>query len=617
MEQIPKTSVVQLSADGNGWLGADWKFRALCDVLSESVITLDGRGRVCGWNKSAAELFGYSAGEAAGQDFFGLLAANQHPLEQIVKSETNGGDKYPGRRVSLMAKRKTGEEFPLEIRLIEASGPEEIGTLVIASSPASDGLAAALLQKSHERLEEAIARQQEMELAFTQRQQRDERLIWQLMHHDPLSGLPNRLLMNERVSYAMRAAEAKGQYAAMLVLGVHHFNHINDVLGHAVGDFIMTAVAAQLNDCMGPDETLARLDSTEFGVVLPGLQNPQDAEQFADRLIKAACTPITVAGHELVLSACVGISIYPGDGASSEALAKNAAAAMYQAKQDGNVGWLRYTSDHDAMVLERLSIEEDLRRALDRGEFEVFYQPQVDVRRGVISGAEALIRWRRPGYGLVPPSKFISLAEENGMIVPIGAWVLEQACAQLKAWQEGGCENLRVAVNLSARQFHQCDLGEMVEAALKKTGLAPECLELEITESMLMGNVQRGIAVLQEFKKLGVRLALDDFGTGYSSLNYLKRFPVDTLKIDQSFVKRIPYDESDAAIVRAIIALARSLRLGLVAEGVETPQQLAFMRDNCCDVVQGYLFSPPVPADEFELHLTTCQRGNDLEASRA
>lgn len=574
----------------------DWKFRTLSAAVADAVIILDRHGRIQHWNSAAEAMFGDSASDANGREFFHLVARGGS--KELLMPENCPGDEF-GRKLEMTVKRNTGEEFPVELTIFDSCPEGSCGALVVARNPAADALAAALVDASRQRLDYLVRKRREIEQSFWQRQQRDKRLIWQLMHHDPLTGLPNRLLLQERLSLATAQAEGSGRHVGVLMVGIHHFKYINDTLGAGVGDFLLTTVAARLSQSIGESDTVARLEGDGFAVILPDLRKADLAEEVAERLLAALKEPIAVVGHELVLAASIGISIFPRDGTDPESLVKHAGAAMCLAKKEGDSSWRNYAVEYHACALARLELEEDLRRALENGQLEVHYQPQVDLRRGMIDGAEALLRWNRPGHGQVSPTQFIPLAEEIGLIVPIGAWVLETSCLQLKAWQKEGAEDLRMAVNLSARQFRQKELGQEVQEILWRTGVQPDALELEITESMLMQNFQQSHAVLQEFRQQGVRLALDDFGTGYSSLNYLKRFPINTVKVDRSFVRRIPRDGKDTAIVQAIIGLAHGLELKVVAEGVETEQQLDFMQTHGCDKVQGYFFSPPVEAGAF------------------
>jgi len=362
---------------------------------------------------------------------------------------------------------------------------------------------------------------------------------------------------------------------------------------------LLKGVAQRLRSCLREGDTVARLGGDEFMVVLPAIAHAEDAARVGQRILDALSVPFNFEGHELHIGVSIGIALYPNDGKSAEALLKNADIAMYRAKEQGRNNYQFYTPALNDMAFERLTLENSLRRALERREFVVHYQPQVSLNTGQIVGMEALVRWRHPELGLVAPMKFIPVAEETGLIVPIGEWVLQMACAQNKAWQEAGFPPLRVTVNLSARFFRRKDLMETVARILKETGLDPDYLELELTEGTTMENAEATIRTLHELKEMGVHLSIDDFGTGYSSLSYLKRFPLATLKIDRLFVQDITTSSDGAVITLAIIAMAHSLGLKVIAEGVETEEQLAFLRAHRCDEMQGYLFSRPIPAEAF------------------
>lgn len=425
----------------------------------------------------------------------------------------------------------------------------------------------------------------------------------QLVHqatHDALSGLPNRLLFYDRLGQALaQAGRAEGVIAVML-LDLDRFKTINDTLGHDTGDLLLKEVAHRLTGCLREKDSIARWGGDEFTFLLPDLDHPEEAAEVATKILDALSHPFKLADEDMYINASIGITLYPADGRTREGLVQNAEVAMYRAKEQGESAYQFFTGDMNARAFERLTLENGLRKALERGELMLYYQPQVELKTGRISGMEALLRWRHPDFGMVSPARFIPLAEETGLIVPIGEWVLREACRQNKAWQDAGLERMRVSVNLSARQFKQQDIVEMTAAALKETGLDADCLELELTESCIMQNPDAAILTLEKLKKMEVHLSVDDFGTGYSSLNYLRRFPIDCLKIDRSFVQDIPGSTDAAAIVSAIVAMARSLMLEVVAEGVETGDQLAYLKQLRCDRMQGFLFSRPIAADEFE-----------------
>jgi diguanylate cyclase (GGDEF)-like protein/PAS domain S-box-containing protein len=433
---------------------------------------------------------------------------------------------------------------------------------------------------------------------ITERKVHEARIEY-LANHDALTDLPNRNLLSDRLGQAIVQARRAGQRLAALVLDLDRFKHINDSFGHPVGDALLKAVAARLKAAIREGDTVARLGGDEFVIMLPDLASPDDAEVVVQEVLAKFADPFVVEGHELHVTTSIGASVYPEDGADSDTLLKTADAALYSAKDKGRNGFQFYTRAMGAQVEERAELESALHRALERQEFELHYQPKVDLCSGQVRGVEALIRWRRPEVGLVPPDHFIPLAEETGLILPIGEWVLRTACAQVKAWHAAGYPGLSMAVNVSARQFRQQNVPELVRAVLADTGLAARHLELELTESMLMQDKETVVRALRQLKQIGVMLSLDDFGTGYSSLSYLKDFPFDVVKIDQSFVRDVTNSVEGASLTKSIIAMARSLNLTTVAEGVETEGQLSFLNTHRCDAIQGYYFSRPLPANDL------------------
>ncbi|MDQ3281311.1 MAG: PAS domain S-box protein [Acidobacteriota bacterium] len=426
-----------------------------------------------------------------------------------------------------------------------------------------------------------------------------EEQIKHLAYHDALTNLPNRLLFKDRLTVALSHAQRDGSYLAVLFLDLDRFKVINDSLGHNIGDQLLQAVSKRVQACVRESDTVARLGGDEFTVLLPRLHRSEDAAPIAMKIIEAIRYPFHIEGREFFITTSIGISLFPEDGVDAETLIKNADTAMYQAKEVGRDNYQLFNALVNAKALQRIALEHGLRRALPNDEFRVHYQPIFDLRSGRITGMEALLRWTHPQLGPIPPATFIPLAEATGIMIPIGEWALREACRQAKEWHEAGHRSLSLAVNLSVTQLQQADLVDRVRTILAESGLPPRLLELEITESSAMQSPETSIRTLYDLKKLGLRISLDDFGTGHSSLSYLKRFPIDTLKIDQSFVRDIISDPDTAAIVTAIIAMAHSLRLKVIAEGVEFTEQANFLRKHGCDQMQGYLITPPVPSNEF------------------
>jgi diguanylate cyclase (GGDEF)-like protein/PAS domain S-box-containing protein len=436
---------------------------------------------------------------------------------------------------------------------------------------------------------------------ITERKIAEERIQY-LAYYDVLTGLPNRTLLQDRLTKALASARRHGDRVALLFLDLDRFKDINDAFGHSLGDLLLREVAKRLESCAREQDTVARhnvarLGGDEFLIVLVGVKDISDAAAAARRFMDAMTAEFAVQGHSLGIRCSLGISIFPEHGADAETLIRNADAALHSAKDHGRNNFQFFTEDMNVQILERLTLESSLRLALDRNELFLMYQPQMDIGTGRITGLEALIRWQHPELGLVPPDRFIGIAEHSGLILPIGEWVLRTACSQIREWQDDELLAVPVSVNVSAVQFRQEDFSKLIGVVLQETGLASQYLELELTESLLLSSADTTFDVLEDLKAMGLKLAIDDFGTGYSSLSYLKRFPINKLKIDRSFVRDVAVDPDDAAITTAIIGIAKHLKLRVIAEGVEDEAQLSFLRAHNCDEIQGYYFSKPLTVD--------------------
>ncbi len=558
----------------------DARFSHVIHTAFDAVITADENNIILSWNRQAAAVFGYSEHEVLGEDLFKLIltSGSLRKSSQALKELIQGSDAYPkGIRLELEGKDKNNRVFPLDL----AISCSRIGDLFTISVFARD---------------------------ITESKKWDEK-IHSLAYSDPLTKLPNRQAFKERVVQAINLARQQNHIGAVLYLDLDEFKRINDILGHDIGDMLLTHVTRRLEShirssdlvCLNSEEKwkIARLGGDEFTLLLEDIQNPEVAGDIAKRVKDAIAGSYNLGGHEVYVTPSIGIAIFPQDGSSVDELLKNADTAMYYAKSVGKNNCQFYSEQMNAKAASRLKLEGKLRNALISNEISLFYQPQIDIVTKKIVSAEALLRWFQPELGIISPAEFIPIAEETGMIIELGEWVLNQACKQNKTWQNAGLNRIRIAVNLSSIQFMQEDLVTRVSTALESNELNPEYLELEITESIIMRNVNDTISTLASFKEMGIEISVDDFGTGYSSLNYLKRLPLDTLKIDRSFIKDIPDDEDDVTITSAIIAMAQNLGLSVVAEGVETDSQLAFLEQRGCEKAQGYFISRPLPAEEM------------------
>jgi diguanylate cyclase (GGDEF)-like protein/PAS domain S-box-containing protein len=534
----------------------------------DCILAIDHEGRILQFNPAAEAMFGRSREAVLGKSMAELIipprfrAAHRRGFAHYLAT---GEGAIIGKRLELAAMRPDGTEFPIELA-ITAITSQAIPMFV-----------------GHIR-------------DISERKKAEERLTY-LAHYDALTGLPNRNLFQEQLSLASGRAKRSGQMMALMFLDLDRFKEINDTLGHAAGDLLLKAIARLLKGSLRGIDSIARLGGDEFTIIVEDITDVDQVITIAEKVKAAFSDAIVIDGRELFVTASIGISMDTG-GLDVDALLQTAGIAMHLAKEEGRNTYEFYASEMNAGRAGRLDMEILLRRAVARQEFVLHYQPIMAVTGDRVVGVEALIRWNSPELGFVSPAQFIPLAEETGLIVPIGEWVLSTACLQAKAWQSQGIQPLTMSVNLSPRQFRQKNLVEMIAGVLEKTGLDASLLDLEITEGMIMHRADQAVAVLERLHKLGVRLSVDDFGTGYSSLSYLKRFPVQTLKIDRSFVNGLTADGDDGSIVTAIVAMAKSLKLEVIAEGVETPEQLAFLARLHCDKYQGYLFSRPIPAND-------------------
>ncbi len=608
------------TTEGTIWIGEDVTDRrraeettrqlmlqqqAILENASVGILfTQEGGIRHC--NARMEQMFGWGPGELIGQSARVFFASDE---DYGLFGQEAGPVLLSGNQLDVewANVRKDGSRLWCRI-LARAVVPGDAtqGTIWTTEDVSARREAQLALMQAHEELENRVA-ERTAELAeanlrlqeeVAEREQAEERVM-HLANHDALTGLPNRRLLIDRLGQALALAHRENHQVAVLFMDLDRFKTINDSLGHMKGDALLQNVARRLSETLREGDTVSRLGGDEFVIVLPSLDQPKAAEKVALKLVDALAPPIDLGGQELRVSASIGISLFPEDGCDTETLLRNADSAMYHAKDMGRNNYQFFMEQMNVAAAERLRLENDLHRALERQEFELHFQPRVSVANGLACGIEALIRWRHPERGLVLPEHFIPVAEDTGLIVPIGEWVINEACRQGTAWCAAGLPQIPVAVNLSPRQFRQSNLVDTVARAIDRHGWPCNLLELEITEGVLMQQTSDTLKTLEALNRLGVGLAIDDFGTGYSSLSYLKRFPVDFLKIDQSFVRDIAVDPDDATIVTAIIGLAHSLGLTVVAEGVENASQLDFIREAGCDEAQGYHIGRPMPAAQL------------------
>ena len=540
--------------------------------IQQGVLITDATGIILAVNAAFTEITGFAAEDVIGKTPK-VLSSNIHDFSfyAAIWQDIKENKKWSG---EIWNKRKNGEVY-LQSETINAVYDDN-GQLIRYVAIFSD---------------------------ITEIRRKDARIKFQT-YHDTLTGLANRFLFHDRLELAIEEARQDSSIVGMLCLDIDRFKEINDKLGHKTGDALLNAVAQRLLAVLRKRDTLARLGGDEFLVLVTGLENPSEIAEIAESILQGLVQPFGISGQTIHTGASIGIALFPQDGNSAEALMMHADAAMYQAKSAGRGRYHFFDSNIHGQVVDRITLAEHLRHALTNEEFEIFYQPKICLKSEELCGAEALIRWRRPGVGLVPPDQFIPVAEENGFIVPIGAWVIREVCRQINRWKQERRTPICIAINLSALQFKDKNLPDYLEKVMREEAVQGSELEIEVTESAVMQDADHAIAILRKIQNLGVRVAVDDFGTGYSSLAYLKRLPIDSVKIDRSFVMDIGSDPEDAAIVQAIVALGCTLKLETIAEGVETKKQVNFLREIGCDVAQGYHYAKPMPADLFSAWVT-------------
>jgi diguanylate cyclase (GGDEF)-like protein/PAS domain S-box-containing protein len=547
--------------------------RYLVDHSPDIIYTVDQEGRFGYVNPTVASMLGYERNELVGHHYSAIVHEDDVERARFAFAERRTGERA-SRNVELRLKRRSGEAAPQLTVALSATG-------VYSDEPVS---------RSRRFLGTyGVARD------ITERKRAEERISFQA-YHDLLTELPNRILFLDRLGVALVSARRNRRLVGLLFIDLDRFKLVNDTLGHAAGDELLKGVAARLKGCLRRSDTLARMGGDEFTILLPELTQPEDAALIAEKVIEELRRPIEVTAHEIRATASIGVALYPGDGEDPDTLIKHADIAMYHVKASGKNGYAFFAPDMNAAFHQRLTVENDLRRALDCGELELRYQPQVSLAKRQLVGMEALVRWRHPQQGLLDPSRFIGVAEEAGLIARVSDWVLDHACTQLARWHRQGFMDLRVAVNLSPREFEKGDVVERVCAALDRHRVPPHSLEIEITENLMIRDVEPVVNTVRRLRDNGVRVSIDDFGTRYASFGYLQKFAVTSLKVDQTFVRDLSLERPYSPIISAIVGIARGFDLHLVAEGVENPLQRDTLRTLGCDEMQGFLFGQPLEA---------------------
>lgn len=585
---LPKVlhSMIERAANTEALFEEKERAQVTLSSIGDAVMSTDSQGRITFLNLVAERLTGWSRAEAVGRPFeevFQLIDAITHerasdPMVRAIKE-----NKTVGLTTNCVLVRRDGFEAAIED----------------SAAPIHDrfGRVSGAVMVFHD---VSSARALSLRMSY-------------LAQHDSLTDLPNRLLFNDRLAQAMAIGQRSSTRLGVLYLDIDRFKTINDSLGHAIGDCLLQSVAQRLRNCIRHADTVSRQGGDEFVILLSQLTHPEDAAISAEKLLAALAVPHQIQEHTLYITVSIGVVTFPDDGLDAESLLKNADFAMYQAKESGRNCYQYFKHEMNAKALQRQSIENGLRMAIERKSFVLHYQPKFDLQSGAITSVEALVRWRHPMRGVLPPSEFISIAEESGLIVPLGKWVLHEGCRQAKEWRDAGLTPIRMAINVSAVELRGKDFVQDVRAVLQDTGFDPAYLELELTETFLLQDPKSTAAMLTTLKALGVHIALDDFGTGYSSLSYMRRFPIDSLKIDESFIRDVVSDSGSASVVQAIINMGKSLHMRVVAEGVETRDQLHFLQERACPEAQGFFLGRPVIAK----HMTRLLEADSTAGSRA